>query len=554
MGDIERALNSFRNVLGAENVIVDPQILAEYATTTFATNRRIPAALRPGSQEDVQAIVRIANECRVQLYTFSTGKNYGLGSRVPSKDGCFAVDLGRMNKILEFNEELCYVRVEAGVSFIQLSRFLQERNASVYLPATGGPPYGSPCGNGIERGDGLGPGGDRSNFMTNLEVVLPNGELLKTGFGAFENSKCANLAAEGPGPGIASLFFQSNLGIVTKLTLWLRKKPRALQVIVFGLNEDKQLYPVVENLRALQEQTVIHSNALAYWNWVKLLQSEAQYPYDRSSGTPKKVSDLRSRLPKFWRDTRWFCATALYSESYLHALADRRLVIKALKRHASQLFVFDGLTARVMPMFQGIIKRSLGIDITRMTNTFYWNPIYLGVPSEINLRSTYWRKKTPVPPPLQLNPDKDRCGAFWNCHVMPNTPQAIEEVGKIIDATAYKHGFEPNIAIMNPSQWYLRVFAITNYDREEAGEDDRAYECQSEMCNKLHAAGYTPYRYGIQTPDQVAYDDPEYLNIIRSLKQSFDPNDILSPNHYDFRSRWPKNPARFSNNEIRAAG
>lgn len=55
----------------------------------------VPLVLRPSSEDEVRRIVGLANEHRIALYPFSTGKNWGLGSKLPVIDGCVLVDLSR---------------------------------------------------------------------------------------------------------------------------------------------------------------------------------------------------------------------------------------------------------------------------------------------------------------------------------------------------------------------------------------------------------------------------------------------------------------------------
>lgn len=51
---------------------------------------------------------------RVPVYPTSRGRSWGFGSRVPAADGCVLLDLGRMNRIVGFDERLAYVTVEPG--------------------------------------------------------------------------------------------------------------------------------------------------------------------------------------------------------------------------------------------------------------------------------------------------------------------------------------------------------------------------------------------------------------------------------------------------------
>src|SRR5206468_12826831 len=109
------ALREWTSLLGDEHVFRDAGTLASAGTATFATSSRVLAILRPGSRDHVQQAVRIANRHRVPIYPFSTGKNWGYGSCVPARDGVL-VDLGRMNRIVAFDEQLAYVTIEPGVT------------------------------------------------------------------------------------------------------------------------------------------------------------------------------------------------------------------------------------------------------------------------------------------------------------------------------------------------------------------------------------------------------------------------------------------------------
>src|SRR5207244_2148969 len=124
---------------------------AAAATATFATTARSPAIIRPASRAEVQEAVRIANRYRTPLYPVSAGKNWGYGSRVPVRDGCVLMELGRMARILDFDEDLAYVTVEPGVTPRQLLAFLREQGSRLRLGLTGSTLDASLIGNVLER-------------------------------------------------------------------------------------------------------------------------------------------------------------------------------------------------------------------------------------------------------------------------------------------------------------------------------------------------------------------------------------------------------------------
>ena len=171
--NLEMALEKWKARLGRENVILDPQGLRAAETATFSTNVTVPAIVRPGNREEVQAVLRIANEYRIPVYPVSGGCNSGYGSRVPSTSGCVLLDLGRMNRILDFNEDLAYITVEPGVTQQQVYAFLQERKSKLWMDATGASPQSSLVGNTVERGFGHTPYGDHFSHVCGMEVVLP---------------------------------------------------------------------------------------------------------------------------------------------------------------------------------------------------------------------------------------------------------------------------------------------------------------------------------------------------------------------------------------------
>ena len=83
-------------------------------------------ALAPKNVEEVQAIVKIANEYKIPLFPISTSKNLGYGSCVPQQRGQVVVDLKRINKIIEVNDKRNFCIVESGVSYFDLYGYVEK--------------------------------------------------------------------------------------------------------------------------------------------------------------------------------------------------------------------------------------------------------------------------------------------------------------------------------------------------------------------------------------------------------------------------------------------
>src|SRR5258708_4909082 len=80
------------------------------------------------NEDEVLQIVSLANAHQIPLYPFSTGKNWGLGSKLPVVDGCVLVDLSRMDRIVEVNEAFAYAIIEPGVTQAHLAAHLKEHH------------------------------------------------------------------------------------------------------------------------------------------------------------------------------------------------------------------------------------------------------------------------------------------------------------------------------------------------------------------------------------------------------------------------------------------
>lgn len=104
--------------------------------------------------EDVQAIVRWANDTLIPIHPISMGRNLGYGGAAPRVSGSVVVDLGRrMNKVLKIDGENSSCLLEPGVSYFALYEAVQKSGLPLWIdcPDLGG---GSVIGNAMDRGVG----------------------------------------------------------------------------------------------------------------------------------------------------------------------------------------------------------------------------------------------------------------------------------------------------------------------------------------------------------------------------------------------------------------
>lgn len=251
----DTALQRFRDVVGGKWVLSDAAELAAFQDPypVGAEPNYLPSAVvSPASTEQVRDIVLIANEFGIPLQPVSTGKNNGYGGASPRLTGAVIVKTGdRMNKILEVNEKFGYALLEPGVTYFDLYEYLQDNNIGLMLdcPDLG---WGSVVGNALDRGVGYTPYGDHFLWQTGMEVVLPQGDVMRTGMGALPGSNTWQLFPYGFGPYPDGLFTQSNLGIVTKMGIALMPKPPGSMTFLITFDREEDLEQIIDIMLPLR--------------------------------------------------------------------------------------------------------------------------------------------------------------------------------------------------------------------------------------------------------------------------------------------------------------
>lgn len=264
--DFAAVLDAFRDAVGADWVFTSAEDIAlyrdAYSPYWGETEERVAsAAVAPSTVEEVQAIVRAANARRVPLYPISTGRNLAYGGSAPVYSGSVVLDLKRMNRVLEVNERNAYALVEPGVSYFDLYNYIEERGLDVWIDPPD-PGWGSVIGNALDGGGGWTAYPFRDHFGAHcgLEVVLGDGEIVRTGMGALPNSKTWQQNKWGYGPWVDGLFRQGNMGVVTKMGFWLMPRPEAYISATVQVFNERDIIPLMDTLNLLENQHVVNGS------------------------------------------------------------------------------------------------------------------------------------------------------------------------------------------------------------------------------------------------------------------------------------------------------
>jgi 4-cresol dehydrogenase (hydroxylating) len=419
------------------------------------------------------------------------------------------VDLRRMDRIVEYDAELALLTVEPGVTFRQATDFLAERASPYFLAVTGGPADGSIVGNAMERGIATGPAAWSIDNVSALEVVLADGTLLALGDVGRRQSGAAKVNRWGLGPDLSGLFSQSNLGIVSRLTIGLTPKPAQLRVARFSATSPAQLEAIVDAIRSLRLRSVIGEGA-SLWNDLRVLAGTDPYPWDEVGPEGVLSEQTRGRLAAERGVGRWNGDVPIYAFS------------------AAAGAVAQGeITGALGPLVDAMSFIEVPPEAPARSSDVW----YLGTPTDANLRATYWRKRHPAA--AGLDPDRDRCGVVFSGHTVPFLGREVRRALDVIDRITRSHRFDPCSFVVPFSARGAYVGAILLFDRDVPEEDRRALECHLALTRALVEAGYPPYRLGIHEVD-LALPAGEHRRWWTALKRCFDPAGIIAPGRYDF--------------------
>ncbi|KAK3314352.1 hypothetical protein B0H66DRAFT_523843 [Apodospora peruviana] len=502
-------------IVGEANISRDPSTGApegidgrvDYGDPFPLSRPHVPGpAVRPETVDQVRELVRAANVYRVPLWTVSRGKNLGYGGSAPVVDGSVILDLHRMDKIIEINEEYAYAIVEPGVTFIQLYEEIQRRKLNLWLsvPAIG---WGSVVGNTLERGLGYTPEAVHYKHQCGMEVVLPNGDLMRTGSGAMEDSKVWPLYSGGFGPGLDGIFFQSNYGIVTKMGIHMSPAPEAYTRIMVEVPNEADLVPLVGAMTELMRRRIVANPPQLFDQRVLIIEQIPQDPRVPEMLGPYVTlehhipDELVEKVSKMLGLPAWRSAFALYGPPEAQAG-----LVEAVKRRFAKV---EGakVTTETFTAKEGEYLR--GEDV---------RPDFLpqhGVPG-LEITKGY-----------SSRPD----GVWHNCYspVLPPSGRELYEwyVG------AKKITAENDLNFFADFHVFDRFVVSINLIMFHGAAKGRLKDVQFALMEHSKKGGYLEYRTHVSFMDATAahqdFNHGAFGRFTTMLKDTIDPNGILAP-------------------------
>ncbi|MBK0870468.1 FAD-binding protein [Saccharopolyspora sp. HNM0986] len=224
--DLDRLVRRFRAVLPAESVITDPQRLRTYECDGLASYRVVPAVVvLPADTEQVREVVAACAEQQVPFVARGSGTGLS-GGALPDAEGVLIVT-SKMRRILEIDVANERAVVEPGVINLDVTTAAAPQGY-YFAPDPSSQQVCSVGGNVAENSGGAHclKYGFTTHHILSLEVVTPDGDVVELG----------GAAREAPGYDLLGTFIGSEgtLGVVTKITVRLLRKPETVQTLLAG--------------------------------------------------------------------------------------------------------------------------------------------------------------------------------------------------------------------------------------------------------------------------------------------------------------------------------
>lgn len=203
----------------------------------------------PGTAEEIRQILEMACREKISITPIGAGLNLS-GLTIPNRGG-IALDMRRMDNILEVNETSRYVIVEPGVTTGKLISHLTQNYPGLRFSVPDAPPTATITGNVLYNGSGyLSKYGIHSEMINGLEVVLPNAEICRLG----SCSLSPYWFSRSPLPDLIGLFVNwfGTTGIITKLSLKLYPRHKIRDMIFFVLPDYRTIAHALQVLSSTE--------------------------------------------------------------------------------------------------------------------------------------------------------------------------------------------------------------------------------------------------------------------------------------------------------------
>lgn len=500
-----------------------------YGDDTGASERLPSGAVVVTHIEDVEAIIRLANECKVSLWPISGGRNFGYGTSLPVSNESYILDLTRLKKV-NIDVESSTAVIEPGVTQIDLLEAIKESGARLLVPTTGVGPNGNILGNALDGGYGLTPITDHFESLTEIEGYWGNGVAFSH---TYQDMKCPEMAKrwqQGTGYSWHGLLRQSNFGIVTRARVQLARAPESTRILILEWQSNEDFYGSQEELNKLSED-IPGIGGVIMMNASRILSTQKDTPLASSLKGEAREAYL-ARLAKERRVSTWTGMATLYGSKNAVAGA-----VKDIKRRLKKCTVwsFTPRQIKALKVVEGALPK-VGFPALRRHFGSLVNALGTveGYPIVAFLKIAYGLEPTAKSPDEKSHPAKDGVGLLWYAPLLPFTENDVKLYNDIMSQCLIDHGFDPLLAVTSRSSRTLSATIPLLFDKKSPDDVERAKKCYRALVQVGLDNGWPPYRLGIDYMDMFSCGaDTNSAKVHMMFKMALDENGVIAPGRYE---------------------
>ena len=198
------------------------------------------AVIFPNNSEEVSLIIKFANDRGIPIIPFGAGTS--LEGHVHAVNGGITINTMNMNKILNINKDDMDCVVQPGVTRNDLNKFLKDTGLFFPVDPGANATLGGMCATRASGTNTVRYGTIREQVM-GLEVVMPNGKIIKTGTKARKSAAGYDLTH-------LMLGSEGTLGVITEITMKLHGRPEAISAAICPFSEiEEAVNSVIEAIQ-----------------------------------------------------------------------------------------------------------------------------------------------------------------------------------------------------------------------------------------------------------------------------------------------------------------
>jgi glycolate oxidase len=450
----EELIEELRDIVGEDNVLTSPEDLLCYAYDATVLEELPDLVVLPAARDEVAAVVRLASRYRVAIVPRGAGTNLA-GGTIPSQGG-IVLSMTRMTRILEIDTINMVAVVEPGVVTGRLQSEVAKKG--LYYPPDPASLKATTIGGNVAMNAG-GPHalkyGVTSDYVMGLEVVLPPGQVIRTGGKAIKNVTGYNLT---------QLFVGSEgtLGVVTEILLRLIPQPQSSGSVLAAFSE-------------LDDAATLVNRIL-------------------TGGVTPAVIEIMDNM------------TVQTVEDYLQS---------GLPREAAALLLIqvDGVREAVQEELKTVAALCHDNEATLVE-----------VASTKEEEDALWKARQSISPSLtRVRPNKLGEDICVPREAIPQTVRRIQEI-------SHRHDL-PIVIFGHISDGNLHPNIL--FDRQDAQEMERVEAAVADIFAAAVQVGGTlsgEHGVGLLKKPYLRLDlPPETIEVMRSIKRTLDPDNIMNP-------------------------